>query len=119
MNFKKTLSHKIDFHFHSSHCNEAFTYSAEMDDFKRLITKRCIKSNKKITHVLFFNPFPNDKLLDSSKPKELADDNFEFIVNGRNFSERVENTVGTGENACFEQFLLFSKCFQKTCTVDT
>ena len=33
--------------------------------------------------------------------------------------KRVENTVGKGEIAGYEQFLLFQQCFQKTCTVDT
>ena len=31
---------------------------------------------------------------------------------------RVENTVGKGEIARYEQFLLFSQCFLKTCTTD-
>ena len=31
------------------------------------------------------------------------------------YSKRVENTVGKGEIACYEQFLLFPKCFQKAC----
>ena len=31
----------------------------------------------------------------------------------------VENTVGKGEIARYEQFLLFPQCFQKTCTLDT
>ena len=35
------------------------------------------------------------------------------------FSKRVENTVGKGEIARYEQFLLFPQCFQKTCTTDT
>ena len=39
--------------------------------------------------------------------------------NGGKFSERVENTVGKGEIARYEQFLLFPQCFQKTCTADT
>ena len=30
----------------------------------------------------------------------------------------VENIVGKGEIACNEQFLLFPRCFQKTCTAD-
>ena len=33
--------------------------------------------------------------------------------------KRVENTVGKGEIACYEQFLLFPQCFQKTYTADT
>ena len=39
--------------------------------------------------------------------------------NGGRFSKWVENTVGKGEIARNEQFLLFPKCFQKTCTADT
>ena len=63
--------------------------------------------------------FPKRQILDSFKLKEFADDNFKFDVNGRKFSKRVENTVGKGEIARHEQFLLFSRCFQKTCIVDT
>ena len=36
-----------------------------------------------------------------------------------NFSKRVENTVGKGEIARYEQFLLFPQCFQRTFTADT
>ena len=32
------------------------------------------------------------------------------------FSKQVENTQEKGEIARHEQFLLFPKCFQKTCT---
>ena len=51
--------------------------------------------------------------------KEFADDNFDFDENGRKFSKRLENTVGKGEIARYEQFLLFPQCFQKTCAADT
>ena len=54
-----------------------------------------------------------------SKLKELADDNIKFDENGRHLSKWVENTVGKGEIARYEQFLLFSQCFQKICTADT
>ena len=54
------------------------------------------------------NSFPIKQVLDSSKLKELADDNFTFDENGRMFSKWVENTVGKGEIARYEQFLLFS-----------
>ena len=53
--------------------------------------------------------------MDSSKLKELADDNFKFDENGRKLSKWVENTVGKGEIARCEQFLLFPQCFQKAC----
>ena len=49
----------------------------------------------------------------------FADDNFKFDENGRKFTKQVENTVGTGEIARYEQFLLFPQCFQKICTADT
>ena len=65
-----------------------------------------------------FSPFPNDKFLDFSKLKEFADNNFKFDENCSKFSNRVENTVGKGEIAHYEQFLLFPQCFQKTCTAD-
>ena len=47
------------------------------------------------------------QILDSSKQKEFADDNFEFNENGRKVSKLVENTEGKGEIALYEQFLLF------------
>ena len=42
-----------------------------------------------------------------------------FNENGREFSERVENTNGRREIARYKQFLLFPHCFQKTCTADS
>ena len=56
--------------------------------------------------------------LDASKLKELACDKLKFVESGRKLSKQVENTVGKGEIACYEQFLLFPQCFQKTCTAD-
>ena len=56
---------------------------------------------------------------DSSRLKEFVEDNFKIDENGREFSKRVEKTVGKGEFACFEKFLLFPQCFQKNCTADT
>ena len=46
--------------------------------------------------------------------KEFADDNFEFDENQKKKKSKwVENT------ACYERFLLFPHCFQKTCIADT
>ena len=62
------------------------------------------------------------------KEKLLSMSNFFFshclqmtISNLTKMAERssVENTVGKGEIARYEQFLLFPQCFQKTCTADT
>ena len=47
--------------------------------------------------------------------KEFADDNFIFDENGRKLSKWVENAVGKGEIARYEQCLLFPQCFQKAC----
>ena len=51
--------------------------------------------------------------------KELAVDNFKSDANGKKVLKQVENTVGKGEIARYEQFLLFPQCFQKTFTADT
>ena len=63
---------------------------------------------------------PNEQqIVDSSKLKEFADDDFRFDKNGIKFSKGVENTGRKGEIAHYEQFLLFPQYFQKTCTSDT
>ena len=63
------------------------------------------------------NPLPDDKILDRSNWKQSADDNCKFDENSRKFSKQVENTVGKGEIARYEQFLFFPQCFQKACFV--
>ena len=64
-------------------------------------------------------PFPKRQILDSPKLKDFAVYNFRLDENGRKLSKRVENTAGKGEIAHYEQFLLFPRCFQKTCIADT
>ena len=49
------------------------------------------------------------QILDSSKLKEFADNNFKLNENGRKFFKWVENAVGKGESVCYEQFS-FSHC---------
>ena len=58
-------------------------------------------------------PFPRQQILDSSKLKEFADNNFEFNRNGGKFSKRVKNTVGKREIARHEQFLLFHSVYKR------
>ena len=41
-----------------------------------------------------------------------------ICTNGIQLSDRVENIVGKGEIARYEQFLLFPQCFQKLSVVD-
>ena len=52
------------------------------------------------------------------KLKEFADDNFKLDESVSKFSKQVENTVGIGEIARYNQFLLFPQCFQKAFTAD-
>ena len=68
---------------------------------------------------IYTKPFPKRQILDSSKLKEFADKNFKLDENGRKFFKQLENTVGKGEIARYEQFLHFPQCFQKTYTAET
>ena len=47
--------------------------------------------------------------------ERVTEDNFKFDESGRELSKWVENTVGKGEIARYEQFLFFPQCFQKAC----
>ena len=66
----------------------------------------------------FNKPITRRQILDSSKLKEFADNNFIFHENERKLSKQVENTVEKGEIARYEQFLLFPQSFQETFTAD-
>ena len=46
--------------------------------------------------LTYFHSLPNDKILDWSKMKEFADNNFKFDKNGKEFFKRLEKTVGKG-----------------------
>ena len=50
-----------------------------------------------------------------TESKDFADNNFKLDEKGRKLSIRVENSVGKGEIAHNEEFLLFPQCFQKAC----
>ena len=50
---------------------------------------------------------PNDKILDMTKLKAYADDKFSFTSIMFSLLDRVENTVGKGENAGYQHFVLF------------
>ena len=64
---------------------------------------------------MFDEPITIRQILDSSELKGFADDNFKFDEDERKLSKAVENNVGKGEIARYEQFLLFPQCFQKAC----
>ena len=65
------------------------------------------------------NPFPNDKFR-LFQTKRVCRQQFQNLMKMADSSPKgLKNTVGKGEIACYEQFLLFSKCFQKTPTANT
>ena len=51
-------------------------------------------------------------MLDSSKLKDFADDNFKFDENGRKFLNQIESPVGKGEIARYEQFSFSHSVFK-------
>ena len=55
---------------------------------------------------------PNDKVKDWSKLKAFADDSINVTERLKFVLGRVENIVGKGENAGYQHFLLFQRCFQ-------
>ena len=66
-------------------------------------------------NIQFYYPITRQQILDWSKLKQSADNSFKFDENIKEFSKRVENTVGKGEIARYEQFLLLPQCFLKVC----
>ena len=61
------------------------------------------------------NPLPGKVFQTLPNWKSLQTTNFKFDENSRKLSKWLENTVGKGEIARYEQFLLFPQCFQNAC----
>ena len=61
---------------------------------------------------VIFYPITRRQILDSSKLKEFADDNFKFDENGRKLSKQVENT-GKRRNCSFRAISPFPTVFSK------
>ena len=54
------------------------------------------------------------------RQSKIDENGRKFIQRRRKYCDKsVENTVGNGEIARDEQFLLFTHCFKKTCTSHT
>ena len=56
--------------------------------------QRLLVSYMNTFSLALFNPLLDDKILDRSKMRQCAADNFRCHENSRKFSKRVENTVG-------------------------
>ena len=106
------------FYHHDSQIRNQTAQSVEPNLILRSRQKP-INSPSVDKHTYSFLTFPKRQILDSSELKEFADDNFKVDENGKMFTKGVENTVGKGEIARHEQFLLFLQCFLKVCTADT
>ena len=56
---------------------------------------------------------PDDKILGLPKLKAFADDKSNVTQNTKVVLHRIENIVEKEENASYQHFLLFRRCFQK------
>ena len=73
----------------------------------RLITRNCSLTLSQTTKFRLF------------QTERVCRQQFQIRRKGINLFKQVENTVEKGEISCYEQFLLFPQCFQKTCAADT
>ena len=58
-----------------------------------------------------FNSKPNEKILDMTKLKALADDKLNVAKMTISLLDTVENTVGKEENAGYQHFLVLPSSF--------
>ena len=63
--------------------------------------------------IIIFNLLSNNKILDWSKLKALADDKINVTKKLTIATGRVEDIVGKGVNADYHHFFLFPLCFEK------
>ena len=66
-----------------------------------------------VRNIFIINPLPDDKFLDLTKLKAFADNKLNVAKGMLSLFDRVENTVGKGENADYQHFLLFTQYFPK------
>ena len=71
------------------------------------------KVNKRHSDLVTFNLDLTLSQATNFRLFQIPDDKFKFNENGRKFSQRIGDTVGKGEIARNEQFLLFPQCFKK------
>ena len=65
------------------------------------------------TLLYYTNPLPNDKTLDLTKLKAVADNKIVVYQIIKFFLNCLENIFGKGENAGYQHFLFFPECFLK------
>ena len=73
----------------------------------------CSLSKLNFQDYIFFIPLPDDKILDSSKPKEFADDDFKFDENARKLSKTGRKHCGKSRNCSLRAISPFPTVFSK------
>ena len=98
-------------------CSKPFLQKVCVAVFHLLTLFAFIKlvNGKDVSTEKVLNLSQTTDFLNSSKLKQSADENFKSDENSRKFIKGLEKTVGKGEIARYEQFLLFPQCFQKAC----
>ena len=86
-----------------------FAESVEQDQPAYTCIGSCLQSIK----MTSLNSLPNDKILDLSRLKALADDTINVSKKLKLVLGRVENILGKGENAVYQQFFPFPKMSSK------
>ena len=74
--------------------------------------KSCYLKDRQIGLLLTHYQTTNSRLFQAER---VCRRQFKLDENEKKLSKQVENTVGKGEIAHCEQFLLFPQCFQKAC----
>ena len=75
--------------------------------FVTLRLKNIVGKGEKCSHRVSYSGLLTLSKTNIFRLKEFADDNFRFDENGRKLSKLVENIMGKGEIAHYEQYLLF------------
>ena len=71
----------------------------------------CIVCRDIFYEICSVTSLPNDKILDLTKLKAFADDNLNIAKMTVYLLDRVENTLGKGENAVYQHFLFSHSAF--------
>ena len=106
-----SLSHDLSIkfwgHIYFVSCDWLILLLTSIEIICRIIWKELIlKAMFQFVDQRSLNPFPNGKGLQMT---------ISTLMKMAKFFKMLENTVGKGEIARYEQFLLFPPCFQKAC----
>ena len=74
----------------------------------------CDKIFIKLVLKNVINPFPNNKILDWSNFEAFTEDRINVIEILNFVLGKIANTVGNGENAGYQHFLVVPQCFRLT-----